>query len=398
MGHCVKRRLRNAFLNLAVLCSTSAAPIGGAGALDPITRAAASVPGTFALSLDFELFWGVYEKRTPQDYGRNILGARDAIPRMLELFERYGVHCTWATVGLLFFDSKEELLQYLPEARPNYVNPALSPYPRIAAIGPNERQDPYHYGLSLVRRIQDCPHQEVGTHTFSHYYCLEEGQTPDTFRADLDAAARAAARLGIALRSLVFPRNQFSRPDLGICLDAGIDAVRGNQTTWFLGSDGEANESLIKKACRRLDHYLPLSGHNGVTPECDDLGIVNIRSSRFLLPVPIRSRVFGPLCQRRIEAGMTHAARTGQTFHLWWHPHNFGSHVEENVAMLRTVVERYRALSEVEGMVSRTMGEIAAAARAGVARQRKSMAQAPGAPRAPRRQPVEAARVSATAP
>jgi hypothetical protein len=347
------------------------------------------VSGTLAISLDFELFWGVHDKRTLKDYGRNILGARDAILRMLELFARYGVHCTWATVGLLFFDDKEELLQYLPEARPSYANPALSPYPRIARIGPNERQDPYHYGLSLVRRIQDCPHQEIGTHTFSHYYCLEEGQTPETFRADLEAAGRAAARLGIALRSLVFPRNQFSDAYLSICLAGGIEAVRGNQSTWWFRNDGEANESLIKKACRRLDHYLPLSGHNGVMPDCDGSGIVNIRSSRFLLPVPTRSRLFGLLCQRRIEAGMRHAARTGQIFHLWWHPHNFGSHVDDNLTLLRRIMERYRALSEGQGMVSRTMREIAAAARPGVTRQLDGPRQAKTPPLPPRLEVAE---------
>ena len=356
------------------------------------------MPGTLAISLDFELFWGVHDKRTLQDYGRNILGAREAIPRMLELFERYGVHCTWATVGLLFFDDKEELLQYLPEVRPSYANPALSPYPRIARIGPNERQDPYHYGLSLVRRIQACPHQEIGTHTFSHYYCLEPGQTPETFRADLDAARRSAARLGIPLRSLVFPRNQYSEAYLSLCLDAGIGAVRGNQSAWLFRSAGDAHEGPIKRACRRLDHYLPLSGHNGVMPECDRLGIINIRSSRFLLPAPTRSRIFGALCQRRIEDGMRHAAHTGQVFHLWWHPHNFGSRVEDNIAMLRTIMERYRALSEMQGMISRTMGEIAAAARPGVARQLESLAQVAEAPLAPRLEAVEAAQVSVTVP
>lgn len=356
------------------------------------------MPGTLAISLDFELFWGVHDKRTLKGYGRNILGAREAIPRMLELFDRYGVHCTWATVGLLFFDDKEELMQYLPEARPSYANPALSPYPRIARIGPNERQDPYHYGLSLVRRVQDCPHQEVGTHTFSHYYCLEDGQTPETFRADLEAAQRSAARLGIVLRSLVFPRNQFSDAYLSICLDAGIEAVRGNQSAWLFRSNGEANEGLIRKACRRLDHYVPLTGHNAVRPECDGTGIVNVRSSRFLLPEPTRSSTFGALCQRRIEAGMRHAARTGQVFHLWWHPHNFGSHVDDNIAMLRTVMERYRALSEVHGMISRTMAEMAAVARPAAARQLDGFAQAVEAPRAPCLQAVGATQANASAP
>jgi peptidoglycan/xylan/chitin deacetylase (PgdA/CDA1 family) len=324
------------------------------------------VPGTFTISIDFELHWGVHDKRTVQDYGRNLLGAREAIPRMLELFERFGVHCTWAIVGFLFFDDKEELLQSLPRERPRYANPALSPYPLIAHIGATERQDPYHFGLSLVRRIKECAHQEIGTHTFSHYYCLEEGQTPETFRADLEAARRAAARLGITMRSLVFPRNQFSPAYLGICRAAGIDAVRGNQRFWLFHSGDEARQTLIKRIGRRLDHYLPISGPNGVTPQLESSGIVNIRSSRFLLAVPNRSRTFGALCQRRIAASMADAATTGRIFHLWWHPHNFGSHVDDNMAILREIVEHYRALAEEHGMDSRNMGEIAAAAQDGV--------------------------------
>ena len=118
----------------------------------------------------------------------------------------------------------------------------------IARIGLTERQDPYHFGLSLVRRIKECPHQEIGTHTFSHYYCLEDGQTRETFRADLEAARRSAARLGITLRSLVFPRNQFSADYLGICREAGIEAVRGNQQFWLFRSKGESDETLIKQS------------------------------------------------------------------------------------------------------------------------------------------------------
>ncbi len=354
-----------------------------------------AVPGTFTISIDFELFWGVHDKRTLKDYGRNILGARDAIPRMLEAFERYGIHCTWAIVGFLFFDDKEELLQYLPQERPRYANPALSPYPLLARIGPNERQDPYHFGLSLVRRIKDGPHQEIGTHTFSHYYCLEAGQTPETFRADLEAARRAAARLGIMLRSLVFPRNQFSAGYLGICREIGIEAVRGNQQFWMFRSRGEAEETLIKKIGRRLDHYLPLSGHNGVTPECDRLGIVNIRSSRFLLPVPIRSKMFGPLCQRRIAAGMTNAATTGRIFHLWWHPHNFGSHVDDNMAILGQILEHYRALAEEHGMASRNMVEVATATRGDINHSIQGLRSAQ--PAGPGLDTMKAARVSVTA-
>ena len=243
----------------------------------------ASSAGTFTISLDFELYWGVHDHRPLAAYGRNILGARDAIPRMLDLFERYGVHATWATVGLLFFDRKADLMDHLPEPRPRYANPALSPYPRIGHIGPNERQDPYHYGLSLIRRIRDCPGQEIGTHTFSHYYCLEPGETADdqceaTFHADLLAARRAAERLGITPRSLVFPRNQY-RPDyLATCRAAGLEVVRGNHPAWWFRAESQRRETLVKRACRLGDDYLPLSRADCLQPQALDDGLR--RSSR----------------------------------------------------------------------------------------------------------------------
>ena len=138
------------------------------------------------------------------------------------------------------------------------------------------------------------------------------------------------------------------------------------------------------------------SGPNGVTAESDDLGMVNIRSSRFLLPIPIRSRLLGPLCHHRIAAGMTHAATTGRIFHLWWHPHNFGSHVSDNIAMLRRIMEHYRALAEEHGMGSRNMGEVAAAVRCGLEHSRDSVRSPLG--RVPGLDSRKAARVSVTAP
>jgi Kef-type K+ transport system membrane component KefB len=58
--------------------------------------------GTFVISLDFELLWGVRDKRTVTDYGANIRGVRDVVPALLDLFAERDIACTWATVGLLF--------------------------------------------------------------------------------------------------------------------------------------------------------------------------------------------------------------------------------------------------------------------------------------------------------
>ncbi len=59
--------------------------------------------GTLVISLDFELNWGVHDVFTQEQYGENILGAREAIPKILDLFMEYDIHATWATVGMLGF-------------------------------------------------------------------------------------------------------------------------------------------------------------------------------------------------------------------------------------------------------------------------------------------------------
>ena len=64
--------------------------------------------GTFVISLDFELLWGVRDQRTIADYGANILGVRQVVPALLDLFAERNIACTWATVGLLFFATTAE--------------------------------------------------------------------------------------------------------------------------------------------------------------------------------------------------------------------------------------------------------------------------------------------------
>ena len=324
----------------------------------------AGATGIFTISLDFELYWGVHDQRSLASYGRNLLGAREAIPRMLKLFERYGVGCTWATVGLLFFDRKDELMEHLPEPRPRYADAALSPYPRIGQIGPNERQDPYHYGLSLIQQIRDCPGQEIGTHTFSHYYCLEpgeseDGQTEATFLADLLAAKRAAERLGITPRSLVFPRNQYRLDYLEACRDAGLEVVRGNHPAWWFRAESRGEEGLFRRLCRLGDDYLPLSNQDCLQPETMDGGLVDVRASRFLRPPPSFLRPFDSLRMRRIAGGLTRAAKQGTIYHLWWHPHNFGGDPDYSLAFLERVLKHFRHLADTRGMRSASMLEIA---------------------------------------
>jgi peptidoglycan/xylan/chitin deacetylase (PgdA/CDA1 family) len=313
---------------------------------------------SFVISLDFELFWGVRDKRTIRDYGENILGVRQAIPAMLALFRAYRVHATWAAVGLLLFDTKKDLLDHLPTCRPAYANRSLDPYLELGQLGTSEATDPYHYGLSLARQIAEIEGMEIGTHTFSHYYCLEKGQDETSFRADLAAAITATQRLGTRPRSLVFPRNQFNPQYLRACREMGIACFRGNERNWIYRGTSEDEVSRARRMFRLTDAYLNLSGHNGFKPNRVE-GMIDVPSSRFLRPFAPRLRRLEGIRLHRIKAAMTRAARQGDGFHLWWHPHNFGACLEHNLANLKTILEHFARLRERYGMEAQNMGEYA---------------------------------------
>jgi Polysaccharide deacetylase len=317
-------------------------------------------PGTFIISLDFELHWGIRDVKTVAQYRENLLGVRRAVPAMLATFAEHDVHATWATVGFLFFSRRHELLRALPTERPNYDEARLSPYLEMEAVGQDENEDPFHFGRSLLEQIRSSPAQEIGTHTFSHYYCLEPTQSTAAFRADLRAALAAAADFGVVLKSIVFPRNQYDEGHLRICGEMGLKAFRGNPQSWLYRPRVGAAETRWVRAARLADSYCDLSSHNCYSLAETAGGVpMNLPASRFLRPYIAKVRAAQALQERRVRGDLTYAARQGLVYHLWWHPHNFGAHLEKNMATLRRILDHFQGLRERYGMQSRNMAESA---------------------------------------
>ncbi|NNJ74067.1 MAG: polysaccharide deacetylase family protein [Anderseniella sp.] len=322
------------------------------------SRVTAEPGGSLCISLDFELMWGVRDKRTTDQYGANITGGRDAVRQMLDMFHRNDIRATWATVGLLFCETKEEMLASLPEQQPTYTDQMLSNYTYLDEVGENEAKDPYHFAPSLVAQIKACPGQEVATHTFSHYYCLEPGQTRAQFAADLDAAIKVAAKHQITFKSIVFPRNQYDESSIAECTRRGISIYRGNETSWMYRPGARADQTLARRAIRLTDSYVNLSGTNTSSVNTN-MAVANVRSSRFLRPYSRRFRNLEPLRLSRITAAMTAAARHGETFHIWWHPHNMGANQSENLDTLRRIIDHFITLRCEHGMCSLAMEDFA---------------------------------------
>jgi peptidoglycan/xylan/chitin deacetylase (PgdA/CDA1 family) len=316
--------------------------------------------GNLVISLDFEIYWGVRDVLKLEDYKNHLLGVRKVIPGLLGLFDKYNINATFATVGLLFFDDKEEMMRGLPVRKPKYKDLHISPYEgHFEQVGKNEAEDPFHFAPSLIKMIQDAG-QEIGCQTFSHYYSLERGQTIEDFRDDIKAAKRIAEKRGITLKSFVFPRNQYNEAYLQVCKEEGISSFRGNEMSWLYKAKDTGSETTLRRAVRLIDAYLNLSGHH-----CSEAGYIeylelcNIPASRFLRPYSKRISFLDWLRLDRIKKSMTHAARHGLTYHLWWHPHNFGINLEENLAFLEKILLHYQKLSEKYDFRSVSMQQLA---------------------------------------
>ena len=201
--------------------------------------------GIFVISLDFELMWGVWDVYSKEQYGKNILGVKKAIPAMLAAFEQYNVKATFATVGFLFAQNKNELIKYLPEIKPTYSNKKFDVYTNeISKVGNDEQDDPYHFGYSLLQQIKTQGH-EIGTHTFCHYYCLEQGQSAAAFDADIKAAIKIATDNDVTLNSIVFPRNQINEKYLAVLKANNIKTYRGNPQNWIYKPRNSENENFF---------------------------------------------------------------------------------------------------------------------------------------------------------
>lgn len=333
--------------------------------------------GALVISLDFELRWGVRDRVPPDGgwYRQNLLGARAAIPRMLDLFEEFGVAATWATVGCLFARSRAELDAFRPATVPHYRDPSLLGYDD--ALGDGEEDDPLHYAPSLIEAIRHRPRQEIGSHTFGHYYCLEPGHDRASFRADLASAVAIARARGVHLQALVFPRNQFNRSYARDIVEAGFRVCRVNAAGWlYREGAGDRYFRPDVRAARLLDAYLPVAGSQVIPwdaiPFVD--GLCCLPESRFLRPFTPRLRAFEPRRLERIVSELHKAAREHAVFHLWWHPHNFGRDTEENLAFLRQILQAFKRCQDTWGMRSLTMTEAATiAARLQAARRNEDM-------------------------
>ncbi len=318
--------------------------------------------GTMVVSLDFELLWGVIDHRTQNSYGQNVLGGRKAVREILKAFQEYEIHATWGIVGLLARESIEDCRNNCPRLLPEYDEAGLSSYNHFSEA---QDYDPdCLFAPDLISLIASSNNQEIASHTYSHYYCVEKGQDSDAFSCDTEMAGKVLSQYCDHVQSIIFPRNQYNSDYAEVLKNNGIKNYRGNELTWYyrpMAKNGGYN-NVFRKMMRLLDAYINLSGSNCYDYQeiADESGLNNVRSSRFFRPYTAKLKQLEPLRMRRIKNQMRHAAINHQVFHIWWHPHNFGSNTAENMKNLICLLEYYKSLEAQYGFKSMNMSEVGA--------------------------------------
>lgn len=310
--------------------------------------------GCLVISLDFELLWGVFDKVSWEEQETYFLNTRKVIPEILKCFSEHDISCTWATVGMLFNENWDEWNENVPRLKPGYSNSQLSAY-QFGERVQFSQTEKLCFAPDLIEKVTDTPKQELATHTYSHYYCLEPGQTEEQFEADLRMAGKLASKFGKEIKSLVFPRNQYNRSYLEICKRNGIQNIRSNPSNWYWRDTQK--DSLLQKIFRTSDAYLGPTDKSYTMNSIQGMQVLEQRASRFLRPIS-SNKTLNKLRIARVIKEMEYSAKEGKIYHLWWHPHNFGANPLRSIEELNIIVRSFKTLNKQYGFQSKNMNDL----------------------------------------
>lgn len=265
--------------------------------------------GCFVISLDFELFWGILDSVNYKENLDRILLTRDIVTDLITFFEKNKINVTWSTVGLLMLKSEYEFNNLKSQiVSPIYDNQKYNNYISFNELSKQGLVcEEVFFANSLINQLKTTKYQYIGTHTFSHYYCLEPGQTETDFENDIKLAKYIAKKNEVEIKSIVFPRNQFLRNYLNVLYDQEINIFRGNPDHYIYEARNKSNYFI--RALRLIDTYINIVGqitHNHTKIED---GLFNVKASRFLRPLNNTPKILKKLQLRRIKKEMTTAAK-----------------------------------------------------------------------------------------
>jgi peptidoglycan/xylan/chitin deacetylase (PgdA/CDA1 family) len=170
------------------------------------------------ISADLEMAWAWRYSKKSDDPKKLALQKADQTRQnmkpLLDLFDRFNVPVTWATVGHLFLEecNRTNGRAHSDLPRPPYFENEFWRYVQGDWLDGDPcsdyHRDPAWYASDLLRLILSAKvKHEVACHTFSHIDCSDGNCPPAVMDSELDQCQRVASNLGVKLRTFVFPAN-----------------------------------------------------------------------------------------------------------------------------------------------------------------------------------------------
>ncbi len=164
--------------------------------------------GGLIISADFEMAWAWRYTKTGADFIEKGHIERMNFPQIINLLEKYNVPITFATVGHLFLDNckrgDHDWMKRIPHFNDHWRFTEGDWYDHDPYD--SYKNAPEWYGLDLIQRLQGSTvKHEIGTHTFSHIDFSYKNCPAKVADDEIRACCDAASKLGINLKSMVFP-------------------------------------------------------------------------------------------------------------------------------------------------------------------------------------------------
>lgn len=260
--------------------------------------------GQVCISIDLELAWGVWDTLTPA-YLADCLALERAISRrLLSVFEDADVPVTWAVVAHLLSERTDVSRSELPA----------------------------WYAPDIIDDIQRSrvPH-EIGSHSFAHpnFASLTRAEAIE----DLRRAKDEHVRRGLPFRSFVYPRNQVGHIDA--LQEVGIEVYRSTDQGW----QNRVRGGRLNRLAHLASHAIPVAPPTVQIVRHDR--VVESPSSMLLIGRGGVRRFLRPdILEFRAARAMDRASRTGELFHLWFHPSNFYKDATVQFGLLEKILRR----------------------------------------------------------
>ncbi|MFY9992350.1 MAG: polysaccharide deacetylase family protein [Rhodoplanes sp.] len=262
--------------------------------------------GKLTISVDLELAWGVWDQLTLEDLRMAETAERPICAALLELFDRHSVPATWAMVAALLDE------------------PSAKKHPGPVSCW---------YAPDIVEQIVRAKTaHEIGSHGGRHIdLAAADARAAED---DLLFAKHIHRSHALPFQSLVFPRNRVGNFDA--VARAGLRVYRGRDVGWT--SAAHRAGRWAAKAANLADKALPIPPPS-VTPQAR-AGLIDVPGSMLLIGRNGARRFVLPAVTRaKLSMGLRRAMKTGEVFHLWFHPSNFYYRRQEQLDTLAWFLE-----------------------------------------------------------